>query len=158
MGKEMKEREGEDAGGKEREYREREGRRGNTEREREEGGIATRRRTEIQPAEWTVLIRIGVANELYRCVAVRCGAFQYTEETRASAGFAELKWHTNQPFVSPSAATFLWTLRRSFHLTVAQNNCRGSDGLEHRQHRNHTLLGGLRAYRRFLVRGSAPVP
>lgn len=89
----MKEREGEDAGGKEREYGEREGRRGNTEREREEGGIATRRRTEIQPAEWTVLIRIGVANEQYRCVAVRCGAFQYTEETRASAGFAELKWN-----------------------------------------------------------------
>lgn len=40
------------------------------EREREEGGIATRRCIEIQPAEWTVLIRIGVANEQYRCVAL----------------------------------------------------------------------------------------
>ena len=69
----MKEREGEDAGGKEREYREGEGRRGNARRESEEGGIATRRCIEIQPAEWTVLIRIGVANEQYRCVALRFG-------------------------------------------------------------------------------------
>lgn len=35
------------------------------------GNVGTQ--PEIQPAEWTVLIRIGVANEQYRCVALRSG-------------------------------------------------------------------------------------